>query len=61
MLFLLTPRRRDKVLQKSSEAEMAATEKEIPGSSQPCRAAEKYNKDENGEECIRMAIALKGP
>lgn len=40
---------------------MAATEKEIPGSSQPCRAAEKNNKDENGEECIRMEIALKGP
>lgn len=40
---------------------MAATEKEIPGSAQPCRAAEKYKKDESGEECIRMEIALKGP
>lgn len=62
MLIWLTPRRRDEVLQRSSEAEMAATEKEIPGSSQPCRDAEKYNKDESGEECIRMEIELrKGP
>lgn len=61
MLIFLTPRRKDNVLQRSSEAEMAATEKEIPGSSQPCRATEKYNKDESGEECIRMEIALKDP
>lgn len=40
---------------------MAATDKKIPGFSQPCRATEKYDKDESGEECVRMEITLKGP